>query len=748
MSTSQLTLALGPTNTGKTHRAIERMLEHDTGMLGLPLRLLAREVYDKVSAQIGERRVALVTGEEKRIPERPSYWICTVEAMPRQVEVDFLAVDEIQLIAHPTRGHLFSDRLLHSRGRLETWFLGSHTARDLVQQLVPGAVASHRPRLSRLSHTGAVSLGGLPPKSAVVAFNTAHVYELAERIRARRGGAAVVLGALSPRTRNAQVAMFQSGEVDHLVATDAIGMGLNLSLNHVAFSALHKYDGKESRPLLTAELAQIAGRAGRYSSDGTFGTLTPCPPLSQKIAHQIETHSFPRDRYAEWRNSDLVFDSVETLLGSLAERPKHPLLRPTALADDTLALNNLLQRASVRHELGSAREVELLWQVCQIPDYRKLLPEAHAELLHSVFQQLVASSHALSEDWLRERLQRLDDVNGDLDSLLGRISFVRTWTYVCNQPGWVTQAATWQALAREIEDRLSDALHDRLVQRFVERTRKHSFAAYARPARKVVSAELVEPNRDSPFATLIRLMPRLRGAAPSADEHVHELDALADAPHDAFVIDRLGRIQRGDDPGATEPLARLRRGQSMLRPELRLDPVASGATRLRLERRLRAFVRDWVEALVASLAPLTEDSEPVRGLLYQLRSGLGTLETRQAQSVVERLSGVERMRLRERGITLGKRFVYAQALLQPGALIARSALAATYFELKPETLPEPGSERSARASGAPLQALLAAGYTCDGSSWVRCDLVHPGVSGEISRRTRRRRHRKPRVSAE
>ena len=437
----KLVALLGPTNTGKTHRAVERLLEHRTGMIGLPLRLLAREVYDKLSVRAGEQAVALVTGEEKRVPPQPRYWVCTVEAMPLDRRVDFLAVDEIQLATHVERGHVFSDRLLHARGRVETWFLGSSTLRPMVAALVPEARIQSHTRLSTLRHRGRLKVSGLPPRTAIVAFSMARVWDLAERVRARRGGAAVVLGALSPRARNAQVALYQSGEVDYLVATDAIGMGLNLDVDHVAFAELTKFDGRGSRHLDKVEVGQIAGRAGRHLNDGTFGTLAPAEPFSPSMASSIEQHRFPAARRVMWRNRDLDFTTVDALLGSLAQRPARPELRLTARAADSDALRSLAYDQTIRAHASSAEGVRLLWDVCRIPDYRQLVLEDHVALLGDVFRQLVGPRGRLSADWMERRIGPLDNITGAIDDLLARLAFIRTWTYIAHRPAWVVDPA-------------------------------------------------------------------------------------------------------------------------------------------------------------------------------------------------------------------------------------------------------------------------------------------------------------------
>ncbi|HEY5958725.1 MAG TPA: helicase-related protein, partial [Polyangiaceae bacterium] len=384
--TCSVVALLGPTNTGKTHRAIERMLEHQSGMIGLPLRLLAREVYDRVTARIGEHAVALITGEEKRIPKRPSYWVCTVEAMPMHRPVDFVAIDEVQLGAHRERGHVFTDRLLNARGKRETWLLGSETARRLVERLVPTARVHTHPRLSRLRGRDPLTLAALPKRTAVVAFSSQRVYEIAERVRQKHHGAALVLGALSPRTRNAQVALYQSGEVDYLVATDAIGMGLNLDIHHVAFADVTKFDGREARALELAEMAQVAGRAGRYLDDGTFGTLLPRIALPRATVQALESHRFPHETQLFWRSTQLDFSSLDALLRSLREPPPRKELRSIEPAVDHLALVALANRAEIRQLANSPERLALLWEVCQIPDYPQLLFELHVSLLDEVFR--------------------------------------------------------------------------------------------------------------------------------------------------------------------------------------------------------------------------------------------------------------------------------------------------------------------------------------------------------------------------
>src|SRR5580700_9126891 len=468
-SAPRLVAVLGPTNTGKTHYAIERMLDHRSGMIGFPLRLLARENYDRVVKLRGARAVALITGEEKILPPNPSYFVCTVESMPLDRPVEFLAVDEIQLCADPERGHVFTARLLHARGLSETMFLGADTIRPLMRRLVPGAEYVGRPRFSTLSHTGHKKVTRLPPRSAVVAFAVADVFSLAELVRRQRGGTAVVLGALSPRARNAQVGMFQAGEVDYLVATDAIGMGLNMDLDHVAFASLSKFDGRGLRHLSAAEIGQIAGRAGRHMTDGTFGTTADEGVLDPSIVNAVEDHRFDPLTRISWRNTHLRFGSIGMLLRSLDERPPAPGLIQVRDADDHGALQRLSRNSEVTALATNPGAVRLLWEVCQIPDFRKMMSDSHARFLAQCFLHLAGPTERLPTPWIAGQIAQLDRVDGDIDTLMSRIAHIRTWTYITHRGDWIDGADDWQERARGIEDRLSDALHESITQRFVDR---------------------------------------------------------------------------------------------------------------------------------------------------------------------------------------------------------------------------------------------------------------------------------------
>ncbi|MFL5347106.1 MAG: helicase-related protein [Hyalangium sp.] len=706
---------LGPTNTGKTHRAIERMLEHESGIIGLPLRLLAREVYDRVTARVGEGRVALMTGEEKRLPPRPDYWICTVEAMPTDRAVDFLAVDEIQLAAHRERGHIFTDRLLHARGRKETWFLGADTMRPMLQTLIPHASVKRATRLSQLRYSGRRSLKSLPPRSAVVAFSADRVYELAEALRRLRGGVAVVLGALSPRTRNAQVAMYQAGEVQYLVATDAIGMGLNLDLNHVAFAALSKYDGAEQRELFPDELAQIAGRAGRHLNDGSFGTLNTLPELSPRVVTAIESHRFPSVRSLIWRNEALDFSSPEALLDSLSRAPRHNAFIRVERADDFDALRELSHVPAVREVATGRAMVELLWQVCQIPDFRKGLFGQHVALLRETFLQLTAGDGKLEQAWLTKQVSPLDDVSGDIHTLMDRLAAIRIWTYISHRSSWLHDAEQWQERTRHIEDALGDALHERLVERFVQRAARRS-------ARRFVRAAAHPPaGSDSPFAKLGQLL----GEVPGADGAVTEeqfVQQVVDATHDGFQVEASGSISFEG-----QPLARLVRGKDRRSPQIALaEPeVWTGGARRQLERRLVALARDLVTEAMggfpAEALTGADRSPALRGLAYRLAEGLGVISRGEAHEQWRLLDEEARERLSSLGVREGQRFLYVAEALSPPALERRCMLTAL-FQQSPSPPGVPG-EPVLELSELGGRNARAFGYEVLGGVALRIDIV-------------------------
>ena len=575
---------LGPTNTGKTHFAVERMLAHRSGLIGFPLRLLAREIYDRIAAERGAGAVALITGEERIEPPTARYFVATVEAMPEDLEVSFLAVDEIQLCADPERGHVFTDRLLRARGRDETMFLGADTIRPLIRQLVPEAELISRPRFSTLTYVEPAKVTRLPSRSAVVAFTAQEVYALAELVRRRRGGAAVVLGALSPRTRNAQVALYQAGEVDHLIATDAIGMGLNMDIGHVALASLVKFDGRERRRLHAHEIGQIAGRAGRHMRDGTFGTTPEVGGLDTRTIEAVEGHEFPALRQLRWRNPALDLASLEDLLETLDTEPPAACLLRTRNALDHVSLKVLARRPQVRDRAGTPAGVRLLWAVCQVPDFRKTLTDAHLDLLETIFVQL-AERGRLPVDWVADQVVRLERVDGDIDALISRLAHIRTWTYVAYRADWLDDALHWQGRTRAVEDALSDALHERLTQRFVDRRTQAllkglhgdgQLATIDDDGAILVEGQAVgrvEGLRYTIQPTGVDMERRVLSAAAKralGPELRSRAKALLAASDEALRLDDHGRIVWRPARGAEGPVGQLRPGPSPLVPRLEL----------------------------------------------------------------------------------------------------------------------------------------------------------------------------------
>jgi len=722
-SARNVTAVLGPTNTGKTHLAIERMLGHETGLIGLPLRLLAREVYDKVARAAGVQNVALITGEEKILPPSAKYFICTVESMPLDRQVQFLAIDEIQMCADPERGHVFTDRLLHARGSMLTMLLGADTMRRLLRKLVPEAEFVSRPRLSQLTYMGPRKISRLPRRSAIVAFSANEVYAIAELLRRQRGGAAVVLGALSPRTRNAQVAMFEAGEVDYLVATDAIGMGLNLNLDHVAFAKLSKFDGHAMRRLSPAEIAQIAGRAGRHMSDGSFGTTGEAGGLEPELVEAVEAHRFDPLPALYWRSRELDFRSPKALLKSLDRRPRVPELTRAREADDLRALAALARDPEIADLADNPGALRLLWEVCQVPDFQKILSDQHASLLGRMFRYLAGTEARLPEDWVAREIDRLDRNDGDIDALTARIAHIRTWTYVTHRADWLDDGAHWQGRAREIEDKLSDALHERLTQRFVDR-RTATLVSRLRSGGELLAA--VKP--DGEVVVEGEAAGRLEGFHFRLDSAVSGSDAkpLLTAVRrvlGAEIPARLARLERDDDTAFALDgagglswdgvvVGRLGAGETALAPRIapRASEFLDGRARERLRRRLATWLRQFLRAelaplygIAAAAAGAAGDggdggdgggaklSGPARGLLYQLTESLGLMPRRAGAAQIRGLSKSDRKALGALGLRLGRESVFLPALLDPGRARLGALLGAVHRQRPLPELPAPGA---------------------------------------------------------
>ena len=684
-----VTAVLGPTNTGKTHLAIERMLAHSSGVIGLPLRLLAREVYNKIADRAGADSVALVTGEEKIKPKNPRYWVSTVEAMPRDLDVSFLAVDEIQIAADLERGHVFTDRILHRRGRDETLLLGAATMRPIIERLLPGASIVTRPRLSQLEFAGDRKITRQPRRTAIVAFSADEVYAIAELIRRQHGGAAVVLGSLSPRTRNAQVAMFQNGDVDYLVATDAVGMGLNLDVDHVAFASDRKYDGYQFRRLNPAEFAQIAGRAGRATRNGTFGTTGRCAPFEPELVNALQNHTFDSVKMLQWRNSKLDFSSLGALQVSLALPPAHEVLTRAPIAEDLRVLDHAARDGEVRDMAHGAAAVERLWDACQIPDYRKIAPAAHAELVTTLYGFLMKRGR-IPDAWFAAQVDQADRVTGDIDTLSGRIAQIRTWTFVANRPDWLSDPDHWQGITREVENKLSDALHERLTERFVDRRtsvlmrrlRENSVlnTEIGKTGEVIVEGHAIGRLDGFTFAPDAAEAGSDAKALQAAAQQVlaSEIDTratkLSAAPDDQFVLTSDGTIRWTGDA-----VAKLVAAEEALHPRIRIisDERLSGAPREAVQARLDLWLKTHIEKLLGPLFGLSkaEDITGIgRGIAFQLVEALGVLERSKISSEMKDLDQASRATLRKYGVRFGAYHIYFPGLLKPAARALASLL--------------------------------------------------------------------------
>jgi ATP-dependent RNA helicase SUPV3L1/SUV3 len=690
---------------------MDRMLGHASGMIGFPLRLLARENFDKVVALKGEAAVALITGEEKIIPPRARYFICTVESMPVDKPVSFLAVDEIQLAADPDRGHIFTDRLLNARGVVETMFLGAETIKPLIRKLVPSAHFVQRPRFSKLVYTGARKLTRLPRRCAVVAFSVSEVYGIAELLRRHRGGAAVVMGALSPRTRNAQVDMYQAGEVDYLVATDAVGMGLNMDVDHVAFASLSKFDGHKPRPLAATEVAQIAGRAGRHMNDGTFGVTAELSDIDPDIVLRVEGHEFQNLAFLYWRNTNLRFITVETLLADLKALPPDRVLSRPPPAEDQLVLEAMLRDADVRERARSPDRIRLLWDVAQVPDFRKLKPEQHARLMSQVYHHLTQGPKCLPEDWVQSQVMRIDRTDGDIHTMMDRIAAIRTWTYLAHRPGWTEQALEWQERTRGVEDRLSDALHHKLTHQFVDNRTAH-FVKKLR-GDDILSATIsqdgsvhvdghrlgrLEGLRFSAERTGLKVADRtVINAANAALRPIiaAKVEAIAAATDVAFDLDDTARLTWRDAEGVVAVIATLQPGPERLKPQFQIlaDERLDAPQRLRLEERVRAWLSAHIERVFQPLMAAREADVPgyVRGIVFQLSEGLGSVRRDQVDEQLKALDDDQRKALARLGIRFGIDQVYLPMLLKAAPIRLRAQLwMVAHPDVTPPTLPPAG----------------------------------------------------------
>ena len=733
---------LGPTNTGKTYLAMERLLAHGSGMIGFPLRLLARENYERAVQLKGPRQVALITGEEKIIPNYAKYYFCTVEAMPVSKKVDFLAIDEIQMCSDPDRGHIFTYRLLHARGQQETMFMGSESIRPFLARLVPGIIFQSRPRFSKLTYAGSRKVNRLPPRSAVVAFSASDVYAFAELIRRQRGGAAIVMGALSPRTRNAQVKMFQSGDVDYLVATDAIGMGLNMDLDHIAFASLKKFDGNYRRNLQLNELVQIAGRAGRHMSNGTFGVTGEAKEFNPHLIQQIEKHHYNTIKNLQWRNPKLDFYSFDSLIESLGVKPRISGLVKVRQPNDEKFLIELASDEKVQRRLTDSYAIKLLWQVCQVPDFRKQNHGGHVVLLSHIFQSLMDHG-SLNSNWIKREINRVDNVNGDIELLVDRIANIRIWTYISNRSKWVEEAQAWAVRTREIENRLSDALHERLTQRFVDQ--RTSVLVKRLKEQKVLESAIsvngdvlveshfvgriegfnfIPDNTDSSLAGRTVSAAAHKALIKEAQRRVVDVIEASDSD---FSIDAQGRIFWSRS-GKKQFIAYLTAGLNFLRPRVKLtsNVFLDGRMKNTVESRICTWLYVYIDHY---LIPLTQARDgqltgPLRGLVYQLVENGGAVNKRKAINQLHALSKKDYCSIRRLGIKIGREDIFLPKLLRPKSAGLNAMLWAIKNKINPvPELPASGCVSLLYHKALSLEFMKFAGYRRAGNLLVRIDIL-------------------------
>jgi ATP-dependent RNA helicase SUPV3L1/SUV3 len=738
---AQVKAVLGPTNTGKTHLAIERMLGHASGMIGLPLRLLAREVYDRVVAAKGEAAAALITGEEKIAPESARYFICTVEAMPLDRAVEFLAIDEIQVARDLDRGHVFTDRLLHARGFGETMLLGSDTMRPMVRRLLPQAEIVRRERMSTLAYAGQKKITKLPKRSAVVAFSAEEVYAIAELLRRHRGGAAVVMGALSPRTRNAQVKLYQDGEVDFLVATDAIGMGLNMDVDHVAFASRRKFDGRTWRDLRADEIAQIAGRAGRFTRDGAFGETGECAPFDEELIERVESHAFEPVEAIQWRNDALKFESVAALIASLEKGSGQAGLARVRGADDEVVLKRLTEDTEFMARVRAPADVRRLWEACQLPDFRKVSPEEHVRLAGRIAGYIVGDTGRVPSAWVNAEIEKLDRTAGDLDALQSRLAHVRTWTYAASRADWLEDAPEWRERTRALEDKLSDALHEALTQRFIDRRTSALLKGLKREDALLAGiSEEGEVTVEGHYVGRLQgleFVPDPRAAAGIEGRAVRNAALRALRPE---VSRRLARISNAE--GAEIGLmrdgrlrvdgfvaARLAQGAPLLKPRLQLigaehaSDTERAAARERLEYWLARVVASDLRALVALESAWAEGRLPpdARGLAFRLIENAGALDV--AYEDLRHVSASARQVLQRQGVRIGMHSIFMPQLVRPRAAQTLAILRHALHPGQSLFLPRPGALSVVLERHHAWGECAAAGYRVCGRVAIRFDIV-------------------------
>ena len=728
---------LGPTNTGKTHIAIEKMLEFETGIFGLPLRLLAREVYDKCVAKVGVDRVALITGEEKIIPNSAKYFVCTVESMPKNKEVDFVAIDEIQMCADRERGHIFTERMLETRGKKLTMFLGSQVMENIIDKLIDNVEFEKKERYSKLSYSGIKKISRLDRKVAIIAFSIEEVYAIAELVRRQKGGAAVIMGSLSPKTRNSQVGLYQSGDVDYLIATDAIGMGLNMDINEIYFSNLKKFDGKKTRRLNLIEMSQIAGRAGRYKNDGGFGTTGDCENLNSDEIENIEKHQLPETKTVYWRNSNLDFKNPEKLITSLELKPNRKNLIRTNDSLDESVLRFFLKKGA--NNIIYHKNLELLWECCQIPDFEKKAYGQHVNIIDKVFQFLSTRKKRIPNSFMKEQLKGLEREHGNVDLLSHRLSNVRTWSYVANKKNWVENSDYWVQLTKNIEDKLSDKLHDELTKSFIDK--KISILSRSLKQDLVLNTEINSENKIHIDGQLVGELKGLKFlieiTSKTLDTDIKSMRKAARKGIEKELTKRVDEILNKQQIKInseskilwkSNPIAKLKKGKNYLNPnfEIIADDSLNDDSKLKLTLFLKKWLSDYINDVLGDLIKLTQyqiTNQYLRGLIFQLYEKNGVVKRNEVDKIVKSIPSTERKKLWGMGIKIGRYHIYLPKMLKPKAVEFRIALWKIFHNLSDKNeIPKSGLNFLSNTS-LEKNFLLLCGFEKFKEYFVRIDIL-------------------------
>ena len=737
---NRITAVLGPTNTGKTHLAVETMLEYETGIIGLPLRLLAREIFDKCVHKVGAAKVALITGEEKIIPKSPKYYVCTAESMPQNITVDFVAVDEIQMCTDHERGHIFTDRLINARGEKLTMFLGSDTMKNLIISLIKNVEFVSRERYSKLSYSGYKKISRLNPKTALIAFSVDEVYAIAELVRRQKGGAAIIMGSLSPKTRNSQVELYQSGDANFLVATDAIGMGINMNIDNVSFTSLKKFDGKKTRQLNLSEISQIAGRAGRHTNDGTFGLTGECKNLSPDEIEKLEKHELSKINVIYWRNSELNFESTNELINSLEKKSNNEFLRRINDCEDEKALKFLI-KSSQNTKINYTKEtVKILWECCQIPDFSKKAYGKHIEIVKKVFDFLTSKTGKVSNDYMKTQLEQIDKYDGNIDTLTNRISNVRTWSYVSNKKNWTDNADFWIERTKYIEDKLSDKLHDELTKSFVDKR----ISILSRSLKQDIALG-TEIRNENEVIIDNQYIGKLKGLKLELDlksgSLKTDIKSLKKAARQAIAPELMRRankiinseVFRLDDDHKVYwmdyPIARIFPGRNYLNPkiELMVDEALDEESKEKLKKNLEMKLFILIKSELSDLVSLSEPkfkNNYVRALCYQLFENNGVIKRESVNKIIKNISKEDRIKLRKTGIKIGRYHIFLPKMLKPSAVNLRVKLWKLFFkEDKKNIVPKFGLNFLKNESNKNQKFLLICGFENFDKFYVRVDIL-------------------------